>query len=32
MTAEAIVRDIRNQYLGKVTFDYKDEMIAEEEE
>lgn len=32
MTAEAIVRDIRNQYLGKVTFDYKDEMIVDEEE
>lgn len=32
MTAEAIIRDIRNQYLGKVTFDYKDEMIVEEEE
>lgn len=31
MTAEAIVRDIRNQYLGRVTFDYKDEMIVEEE-
>lgn len=32
MTAEAIIRDIRNQYLGKVTFDYKDEMIVKEEE
>ncbi|TAA70411.1 ribosome biogenesis GTPase YlqF [Planococcus salinarum] len=32
MTAEAIIRDIRNQYLGRVTFDYKDEMIVEEEE
>ena len=32
MTAEAIIRDIRNQYLGKVTFDYKDEMIVNEEE
>ncbi|MCM3610814.1 ribosome biogenesis GTPase YlqF [Planococcus sp. MERTA32b] len=32
MTAEAIVRDIRNQYLGRVTFDYKDEMIVEEED
>lgn len=31
MTAEAIVRDIRNQYLGRVTFDYRDEMIVEEE-
>ncbi|ETP68790.1 GTPase [Planococcus glaciei] len=31
MTAEAIVRDIRNQYLGRVTFDYYDEMIVEEE-
>ena len=31
MTAEVIVRDIRNQYLGKVTFDYRDEMIEEEE-
>lgn len=31
MTAEAIVRDIRNQYLGRVTFDYRDEMIAKEE-
>jgi ribosome biogenesis GTPase A len=31
MTAEAIVRDIRNQYLGRVTFDYHDEMIVEEE-
>ncbi|WP_281862833.1 ribosome biogenesis GTPase YlqF [Planomicrobium okeanokoites] len=31
MTAEAIIRDIRNQYLGRVTFDYKDEMIVEEE-
>ena len=30
MTAEAIVRDIRNQYLGRVTFDYYDEMIVEE--
>ncbi|MFD1030992.1 ribosome biogenesis GTPase YlqF [Metaplanococcus flavidus] len=32
MTAEAIIRDIRNQYLGRVTFDYKDEMIVKEEE
>ncbi|WP_033543924.1 ribosome biogenesis GTPase YlqF [Planococcus sp. CAU13] len=32
MTAEAIIRDIRNQHLGKVTFDYKDEMIVEEDE
>lgn len=32
MTAEIIVRDIRNQHLGKITFDYKDEMITEEEE
>ncbi|MFD1862456.1 ribosome biogenesis GTPase YlqF [Planococcus chinensis] len=31
MTAEAIVRDIRNQYLGRVTFDYRDEMIVDEE-
>ncbi|MBB5178919.1 ribosome biogenesis GTPase A [Planomicrobium koreense] len=31
MTAEAIVRDIRNQYLGRVTFDYRDEMIVKEE-
>ncbi|MCP2033101.1 ribosome biogenesis GTPase A [Planomicrobium sp. HSC-17F08] len=31
MTAEAIVRDIRNQYLGRVTFDYYDEMIVEED-
>lgn len=31
MTAEAIVRDIRNQYLGRVTFDYRDEMIIEED-
>lgn len=31
MTAEAIVRDIRNQHLGKVTFDYKEEMIIQEE-
>lgn len=31
MTAEVIVRDIRNQHLGKVTFDYRDEMIEEEE-
>lgn len=31
MTAEIIVRDIRNQHLGKVTFDYRDEMIEEEE-
>lgn len=31
MTAEAIVRDIRNQHLGRVTFDYKDEMIVKEE-
>ncbi|MGK7378424.1 ribosome biogenesis GTPase YlqF [Planococcus sp. 1R117A] len=30
MTAEAIVRDIRNQYLGRITFDYRDEMIVEE--
>lgn len=29
-TAEVIVRDIRNQHLGKVTFDYRDEMIEEE--
>lgn len=32
MTAEIIVRDIRNQHLGKITFDYKDEMIVAEEE
>ncbi|HSJ38397.1 MAG TPA: ribosome biogenesis GTPase YlqF [Planococcus sp. (in: firmicutes)] len=32
MTAEAIIRDIRNQHLGRVTFDYKDEMIVDEEE
>ncbi|MBZ5200236.1 ribosome biogenesis GTPase YlqF [Planomicrobium chinense] len=31
MTAEAVVRDIRNQYLGRVTFDYYDEMIVEED-
>ncbi|HSI66938.1 MAG TPA: ribosome biogenesis GTPase YlqF [Planococcus sp. (in: firmicutes)] len=31
MTAEIIVRDLRNQHLGKVTFDYKDEMITEEQ-
>lgn len=31
MTAEAIIRDIRNQYLGRVTFDYRDEMIVDEE-
>ncbi|CEG22462.1 Ribosome biogenesis GTPase A [Planococcus massiliensis] len=31
MTAEIIVRDIRNQHLGKITFDYKDEMITEDE-
>lgn len=31
MTAEVIVRDIRNQHLGKITFDYKDEMITEDE-
>ncbi|MDQ0427791.1 ribosome biogenesis GTPase A [Planomicrobium stackebrandtii] len=30
-TAEIVVRDIRNQYLGKVTFDYRDEMIEKEE-
>ncbi|MDN7241266.1 ribosome biogenesis GTPase YlqF [Planococcus sp. N028] len=31
MVAEIIVRDIRNQHLGRVTFDYKDEMILDEE-
>ncbi|MGI2327210.1 ribosome biogenesis GTPase YlqF [Planococcus sp. YIM B11945] len=31
MVAEIIIRDIRNQHLGRVTFDYKDEMIVEEE-
>lgn len=31
MTAEIIIRDIRNQHLGKVTFDYRDEMIVKEE-
>lgn len=30
MTAEIIVRDIRNQHLGRITFDYKDEMTSEE--
>ena len=32
MTAEIIVRDIRNQHLGRVTFDYRDEMITEQGE
>ncbi|KYG58991.1 ribosome biogenesis GTPase YlqF [Planococcus maritimus] len=32
MTAEIIVRDIRNQHLGRITFDYHDEMIAEQDE
>ncbi|MBT2581921.1 ribosome biogenesis GTPase YlqF [Planococcus sp. ISL-109] len=32
MTAEIIVRDIRNQRLGRVTFDYRDEMITEQDE
>lgn len=31
MVAEIVVRDIRNQHLGRVTFDYKDEMILDEE-
>ena len=30
MTAEIIVRDIRNQHFGRVTFDYRDEMIGDE--
>lgn len=30
MTAEIIIRDIRNQHLGRITFDYRDEMIADE--
>ncbi|RNF40619.1 ribosome biogenesis GTPase YlqF [Planococcus salinus] len=30
MTAEVIVRDIRNQHFGRVTFDYRDEMIEDE--
>lgn len=30
MTAEVIVRDVRNQHLGRVTFDFKDEMDAEQ--
>ncbi|MEZ0482602.1 ribosome biogenesis GTPase YlqF [Planococcus sp. SSTMD024] len=32
MTAEIIIRDIRNQHLGRITFDYRDEMIAEQDE
>lgn len=31
MTAENIVRDIRNQHLGRITFDIKEEMINTEE-
>ncbi|MGM0897557.1 MAG: ribosome biogenesis GTPase YlqF [Bacillota bacterium] len=32
MTAEIIIRDIRNQHLGRITFDYRDEMITEQDE
>ncbi|PKG48125.1 MULTISPECIES: ribosome biogenesis GTPase YlqF [unclassified Planococcus (in: firmicutes)] len=32
MTAEIIIRDIRNQHLGCITFDYRDEMIEEQDE